>query len=479
MKPAVFFVFVGIVIVCVTLGGCMVGPKYSRPETAASIAERFFYADANNSDVNDANQIGRWWENFADDVTTRLVTEALNNNYDLRIAAAKVLQARAEYVESGGKLLPEVTADFDRKMVRQDSGPPGSATEKTGKVKKTRTYTGQFTVSYVIDMFGRLRHGRAAELNDMLAAKANENAVINSMIATVIKTRVNIATLQRRIAIAQANIASRRNTLEIIERRYSNGLVSPLDVRLGRENLASVQVILPTLQNQLTDQSRNLDLLLARRPGFSQPLSETLTDLPELKTVPAVIPAALLDRRPDVKEAEMALKAQNSRIGVSIAKLYPDLSFTFGLGWSSNRYNDIFVDQAFLYSTLLSISQPIFQGGQLRAQVKAAEAKYEQLAAEYAKTVLTAMKEVEDELASERFQAIQLKYVRVRLKEAVAAEALAKDRYQRGVENLLSVLETERRRIAAEDDLAILKGQIWTARINLFLALGGDWIVKK
>jgi outer membrane protein, multidrug efflux system len=166
-------------------------------------------------------------------------------------------------------------------------------------------------------------------------------------------------------------------------------------------------------------------------------------------------------------------------VGVSIAKLYPDLNLTLGLGWSSNKSDDIFVDQAFLYSTLLNISQPIFMGGQLRAQVKGAEAKYEQLAAEYAKTVLTAMKEVEDELANEQFQAIQIEYVRVRFKEAKAAEALAKQRYQRGVEALLSVLETERRKITAEEELAVLKGRIWTTRVNLFLALGGDWVVRK
>jgi len=469
-------IFSFVLTVCITLSGCMVGPKYSRPETAASIADRYFYTDANNSDVNDADEIGRWWQRFADNTTSDLVTLALSNNYDLKIAAAKVLQASAEYTESGGKLLPEITADFDRKMVRQSSGSPGSATADTAKVQKTRTYTGDFTISYVLDLFGRLRHSREAELDDLLAAKANENAIINSMIATVITTRVNIATFQRQIAIATANIDSRTQTLEIIERRYSRGLVSPLDVRLGRENLAAAQSILPTLQSRLVSENHNLDLLLARQPGFSQPLSETLPELPALTPAPVSIPAKLLDRRPDIKEAEMALKAQNERVGVSIAKLYPDLSLTIGLGWSSNKSDDIFVDQAFLYSTLLNISQPIFMGGQLRAKVKAAKAKYEQLAAEYAKTVLTAMKEVEDELANEQFQATQLKYVQIRFREAKAAEALAKERYQRGVETLLSVLESERRRIAAEEQLAILKGKIWTTRVNLFLALGGDWV---
>ena len=474
MKLTEIFIFV--LAVCITLSGCMVGPKYSRPDTPASIADRYFYTDANNGDVNGVNKIGRWWQRFADGTTSELVTLALNNNYDLKIAAAKVLQASAEYTESGGKLLPEITAGFDRKMLRQSSSPPGSVTENTAKVRKTRTYTGDFTISYILDLFGKLRHGRDAELDDLLAAKANENAVINSMIATVIRTRVNIATLQRQIAIAAANIDSRTQTLEIIERRYSSGLVGPLDVRLGRENLAAAQSTLPALQSQLVSEKHNLDLLLARQPGFSQPISETLPDLPELTLPPVGIPARLLDRRPDVKEAEMALKAQNERIGVSIAQLYPDISLTLGIGWSSNKSDDIFVDQGFLYSTLLNIAQPIFMGGQLRARVKAAEAKYEQLAAQYAKTVLTAMKEVEDELANEQFQATQLKYVQIRFSQAKAAEALAKERYQRGVETLLSVLESERRRIAAEEQLAILTGKIWTTRVNLFLALGGDWV---
>lgn len=463
-----------LVLAALLLSGCAVGPKYQKPQTIADSAgwsfERRFY------DSNDANGIGKWWENFADETTEKLVLEALENNYDIAATAAKVLQAEAEYKIAGGKLLPQVSIGYDGKVVRQNSGPPGSATDGAGEVVKTRTHSPDMTISYVLDLFGKLKHGREAELKDLLQSRANQQAVVNSLIASVVTSRINIATFQKRLAIAMANTESRKNTLEIVERRYRLGLVGPVDVRLARENYAAAKAAEPDMELVLATAQNALDVLLAKPIGSSKHFGQTLPELPSLKPVPIGLPGSLLRRRPDVLEAEMKLQAQNQRIGVSIANMYPDLNFTLGMGWQSNTSERIFVNQAWLYSAVLSVAQPVFQGGQLAAKVDWEKAKFKEFAADYAGTVLTAMREVEDEMVTQQMLTKKLQYVQIQFAEAIAAEKLARDRYSCGVETILSVLETERRRRNSEDSLAILKGQIWTGRVNLFLALGGDWI---
>jgi outer membrane protein TolC len=189
------------------------------------------------------------------------------------------------------------------------------------------------------------------------------------------------------------------------------------------------------------------------------------------------VPAALLDRRPDVKAAEFQLVAANERIGVTIAQLYPDLVLTANYGFSGTTWEDIwdFNAESEVYSAIMNLAAPIFQGGALRAQVRAAKARFAELAAQYAGVVLVAMREVEDALVSERLLQEQLEHATLQVREAQAGEELTRQRYEQGVESILTVLESQRQRRAAEEQLAVLKGQVWVTRVNLHLALGGDW----
>ena len=456
------------------LTGCTVGPRYSRPPTEADTPDGYFHLGKHNRDPNDLAGNDNWWRHFGDPLTAQLVTQALTNNYDLKAAAARVIQARERLAENKGRQLPDVTYNFnrDRNQRSFNFGGIGGG----GRFKNlSTTYTQDLSVVYIMDLFGKLKHSEQAAWADMLAAQANEQTLISSIIALVINTRVDIATIQRRLDIARANTESRRKTLEIVERRYKQGIVGPVDVRLARENLAAAKTLEPAIELSLITAHTALDVLLALRPGTSPDLPQTLADLPDLESVPVGLPASLLDRRPDVRAAELALRAANERVGVSIAQLYPDLTLTGNYGFTGDRFEDIFMREAEIYSAIFRVAQPIFKGGQLRAQVRGAEARYAELAADYSGTVLTALKEVEDALASEQMLQIQLNYAQIQLIEAQAAENLSRQRYQRGVEGILTVLETERRRRIAEELLAILKGQIWTTRINLFLALGGDW----
>lgn len=458
----------------VMLAGCMVGPKYSRPQTAADTPTGYFHAGIHNKDVNDFADIDRWWERFGDPTTAALVVQVLEDNYDLKAAAARVLQAQAALVEVRGRRLPDVSYSLVRDRNKRSFNFSGARFSNI-----STTWTQGISVAYILDLFGKLRRSERAAWAEMLTAEANEQTLINSMIATVIRARIDITTIQRRLAIARANTESRRNTLEIVERRYSEGLVGPVDVRLARENLAASKAVEPDIELSLITARHALDVLLGRRPGASKNLPETLADLPNLEPVPIGLPASLLDRRPDVKAAELTLRAANERIGVSVAQLFPDLTLTVNYGASADRWRDIWEHFSETYSATFLLAQPIFKGRQLRAQVDAAKARHSELAANYAGTVLTAMQEVEGALVSEQMLQIRLGHAQVRLTEAKAAESLSRQRYQRGVESILSVLESERRGRIAEEELTILKGQIWTTRVNLYLALGGDWNYKE
>ena len=478
MKPrkqkVVWFLF-GVLItasVCVVVSGCMVGPDYDRPKTLADTAEKYVYAGKHLQDVNDIDGTGRWWERFADPTTSELVRHALTNNNSLQAAAARVLQAEALLAEARGQQLPDVSYSFNRTRGKSSFNFGGA-----GRFSIiSTTFSQGISVSYIVDFFGKLKRAKRAVWANLLAAKANEQALVHAVIANVVKTRANIATIQRQLTIARANTENWQRNLEIIERRYSRGLVGPLDVRLARENLAASKASEIVIELALVKVRHALDVLLARRPGSSKALADTLAELPDLSPVPVGLPAWLLDRRPDVRASELALAASNERIGVSIAQLYPDLTLTGTYGRSADTFNDIFIDETETYSAILRLAQPIWKGGQLRARVDGAKARYSELAANYAETILTALREVEDALVSEQMLQRRLKALQVRLDEAVAAEKLAGQRYIRGVERLITVLETERRRRIAETELNNVKGNLWAGRVDLFLALGGDWV---
>ena len=455
--------------------GCMVGPDYSRPETPAETSDAYFHVGAHTQDVNDFNDTDRWWEGFGDPTTAQLVHEALENNYDLKAAAARVMQAQAVLAEMRGRQWPDVSYNLGRDRSKRSfnlgEGPFGGGRFSV----MSTTWSQDITVNYILDLFGKLKHSERAAWADMLASEASEQALTNSIIAGVINTRINIATIQRRLSIARADTESRQRTLDIVERRYNQGLVGPVDIRLARENLAASKAAEPAVELSLITALHALDVLLARPPGRSKDIPETLEELPDLEPVPIGVPARLLDRRPDVMAAELALRSANERIGVSIAQLYPDLTLTANYGANSDEWRDIWESYSETYGLLIRLAQPIFRGGQILAQIDAAKARYAELAANYASTILVAMREVEDALVSELMLQNQLEHTERRFREAKAAEELSRQRYQQGLTGFLIVLETERRRRVAEEQLTILKGRIWTTRVNLYLALGGDW----
>lgn len=448
----------------------MVGPDYQRPVTPAQLAGKYAYATLPMSDPN-ALIGGRWWRAFEDPVTNELVELALQNNTEIAAAAAGVMQAEAIVRQVRGSRLPQIDYNFSRVRSKQSFSLP-----QVGRVNFwNTTFDQSIDIQYITDLFGRLRRSERAAFNDLLSTEANLRALEHAIIAQVISTRIEIATQQALLEIAEENVTSWQQNYEIVDRRYREGLVGPVDVYIVKENLASARAQVSEIRQTLFQTFHALDVLLGRIPATTRELPSPLEPLPELNPVPVGLPAQLLDRRPDVRAAEFQLAAAVERVGVNVAAMYPDLVLTGSAGYTGDVFEDLVDSQAKVYSAVIAAAMPLFYGGQLQAGVDAAEAAARQAAAQYAGAVLNAMQEVEDALVREIEVRERIAFLEDRLFQAEQAERLARTRYGEGVDNILLVLETERARRQAQNTLAIALGSLWQARVQLMLALGGDW----
>jgi NodT family efflux transporter outer membrane factor (OMF) lipoprotein len=309
----------------------------------------------------------------------------------------------------------------------------------------------------------------------MLAEQAAQEAVVHSVVAGVVRARVLVATAAWALDITRQITSSWESTTQTVERRYRAGIAGAVELHLARENLASARASEAVIEGQLEQARMALDVLVGRRPGSAEMLPNTMPQLPSLDPVPMGLPAALLDRRPDLRRAELQLAAATYGVGAAIANLYPDLSLTGSVGASADKLNDLTISDGLVYNAIANLVGPLFTGGQRRADVDAAKARADQATAMYAGAVLNALREVEDALVMGEYTVESFNLTTNRVAEARAANRLAKQRYQRGVETLLTVLETERRLRLAEQAIITNTANVWNARIDLLLALGGDW----
>lgn len=452
------------------LGACTLGPEPGRPVTAADGAPAFVHERGLVVDPAGVD-LQPWWRSFGDPATVELVERALADNTDLRAAAARVLEAEAALRRAGGARWPQLDLGASGSRVKSSFVLP-----EIGRVSVySTTYAADLGASYVLDLFGKLKRTEQSAWASLLAEQAGAEAVLHAVVAQVVRARVGVATLDESLAIARDIRSSWERTLATTERRYRSGLVTAVDLYLARENLSSAEAAEVELAASRHQALHALDVLVGRRPGTGGKPPDTLDELPDLAPVPAGLPAELLDRRPDLRRAEAALAAATYGVGAALADLYPSLTLTGSIGPTSDTLSDLTRSEAVVYNAVASLVAPLFTGGQRRAAVAASRARAEQAAAAYAGAVLTALREVEDALVASSSAAERLGHARRRVEEARAADRLARDRYQRGVDPLLRVLETERRVRAAENALLTTTSELWNARIDLFLALGGDW----
>jgi len=467
-------VIVGLVLSVGWLAGCNVGPNYERSATAADSVGAFSWLPRQWADANDPNLSNTWWQQFNDPVTDELVQKALLHNTDLAAAAAAVDRSRAFLTQAYGARLPEAGVGFSRTRQKTSFSLP------TGRESFiAQGYTMDLSISYMVDVFGKLRRAERAAEYELFATENDRQSLAHAVVAQVIQTRIDIATQQRLLEINEQTTSNWEEALEIIDRRYQRGLSPAVDVYIAKENLANAKAQKALVEQSLILLLHAMDVLCGQAPATTDDLSQTLPMLPELSPIPTGLPADLLDRRPDVRSAEMRLAAGTERIGVSIAQMYPDLTLTVTGGYASEHFRDLTLSENQVYAAILNAMAPVFKGGRLKAGVKAAEAAARQSAAQYAGTVLNAMREVEDALVKQQKLSQRIAQLTDRFEQAQHAERLAMGRYTQGVDKILLVLETERRRRIAENELALSQGNLWKARVELFLAIGGDWGIEE
>ncbi len=452
------------------VSGCMnLGPDYHRPDIGIPIPVSYQYAHSEATLVEPEDQ---WWRVFNSPELDQLVEEALRNNLDIKRATAAVLEVRAQLVETRAGRYPQV--GFDAQAQRRQS-PVLGAIEGQSSPTRTDIYTLSLPASFELDLWGRLARAEEATRANLMQAVENRRTVAQTVVAETISLYLQIESLERRIQITERSIESFRRSAALVERRYERGLTSVLDLRQARRILAGAESLLPSQRQELGTTQQQLAVLLGRYP-MTRPVRLQPEDYyKRLAPVPPGIPSDLLLRRPDLRAAEDRLKALNAQVGVAKASRFPRIVLTGEYGYSSSELNQLFRPESELWNIALGVAQPIFDAGKLKAGQKAAEARYQQGVAEYAKTVLTAFAEVENAFLTREEQLQRREYVVKFLHEARAAQRVAESRYERGLADYLTVLDSQRTRFEAEQDLVGVDQAILTNRVTLHRALGGGW----
>jgi multidrug efflux system outer membrane protein len=454
-----------------TLAGCAVGPDYVRPELATDVPETYAASAATDS----IPELDRWWTAFGDSTLNRLVDQALRDNQDLKLASARVLEARAALGGAQSDRWPSIEVGGTASRSKSSLATFG------GQGSAYRNYfDANLTASYELDLWGRLSRAEESARATLLQSEMNRRTVTQTLVADVVRTWLQVRELQCQLGLTLRTIDSFRSTLTTVEDRYARGVVPALDVRLARQNLLVALAAEPEFRRQLGEGMRRLEILLGRYPaGVAATLADEVLAqavMPDpLPVVPAGLPSSLLERRPDLMAAEAGLHASVANVGSAKARLYPTIALTASAGYTSGELDTWFDSMSDVWSLGANLFMPLINRGATTAQIKAAEARADQAVAQYQSAILAAFGEVENALDSERYQGERERLLEATVREAERSLQLARQRYSAGLDNLLSTLETQRRYFNAESDLLSTQRAYRTARVNLILALGGPW----
>jgi len=461
-------------LIPVLVASCATPPPPAAPETNIEIAPTWASADSvlNGNDAATLQQ--DWWVDIGGGGLDSLVREALDANYSLAIAAANVEAARAGADIAGAPRLPQISAGYgvrrqEQALIGIPIGPPG------GDIPKSLStgHAADIRASWEIDLWNRMGQLERGALADFQASEADLAGARLSIAAAVSRTWLDLVELR-----SQADLAGRAHrafseTAETSWKRYERGLISAVDVHLTRTSRDNAAALLALRRNQVEIVARRLELLLGRYPRAELMTPAVLPTPPAAP--PAGLPVDLLLRRPDLLGAERRLVAGQSRTSAARRSMLPTISLTSAAGFTSDALKDVLQGNFSVWSIGGSLLQPIFQGGQLRAEVRQNSAFESALLNSWADQVLTAFGEVEIALASEGWLREREELLRQSSDSAVAAYRLSQSRYRQGVGNLFSVLESQRRALEAEGQWIAVRNARLQARVDLFLALGGGF----
>jgi outer membrane protein, multidrug efflux system len=454
-------------LVALLFAGCTVGPDYKRPDVPVPASWRT--VDGGSGSI--ANL--KWWQLFEDHTLQDLIRVAMENNKDLQVAVARVEESRALLGITRSAQLPDLNAGarYHNDRVSETSFPP---IDKLGVNPNMDLYRADLGTSFEVDLWGRLRRATEAARAELLASEDNQRTVVMTLVAEVAQTYFGLLELDREAEIDRRTLASRRASLDLVNHRYSDGLASELDVKRAEEVLASAAATVPDAERQIAQTENRLRILLGENPG---PIarSESLDSEHMLPEIPAGLPSALLEKRPDLRAAEERLVAANARIGEAKAEFFPQISLTGVFGSASVSLSDFFTGPSRMWSVGPSVTLPIFTAGRLSSNLHVTEARAQQSLIQYRQSIQQAFREVEDALVfHQKAREIRLQRER-QVQAAEQALALANLRYTNGVSSYLDVLDTERQLFSAEIDLAAITRDQFDAVVQVYKALGGGW----
>jgi outer membrane protein, multidrug efflux system len=488
-------------LVCAA-AGCAVGPGYRRPALAVPSAWRPvdqnadslrpFYdslaavrdtlpLDPNTREqMPDASAAGEiflvdtaralaWFDLLQDPVLRRLVTTAVKENRDVRIAYATIDEFRAQYGVVRGDFFPQITLNAQGGRTQTVLGNLGTFTYNTLQAT--------VDLSWELDLWGRIRRSTEAARNDLLAQRESQREIILTLVSDVANTYLQLRQLDLALEISRRTLTSNRETFRLARRRFDQGIISELDVRQFESEVASPAARVAQLEGQISQTENLLSLLLGQNPGRiprGRPLTEVLGEM----TVPAYVPSDLLRQRPDVRAAEADLHAATARIGAAKGNLFPIPFVTSSYGTNARNADDLFKNSSEIYQIFGGVAMPLFTGGRVGRQVDVARARADQSRYFYERTVLVALREVEDALAGVRASRNQVAAQQTQVDALRRALRLAEMRYQSGASSYLDLLDAQRSLFGAELSLVQVQGQQATAAVTLYRALGGGWPVR-
>ena len=458
--------FVCALLVATLLGGCAIGPNYKRPDVAKpetfrgeAAAEAVSFADA------------PWWDTFHDATLQALIQEALRNNYDVGIAAARVQEARAGVRVARSQLFPSLDYGATAGRARLPLGGlnlPGTD-HMTDDV-----FIGTMSMSWELDIWGRVRRSNEAARATLFATDNARRGVWLTLVSDLAQAYFELLALDVQLQIARNSTQAYQATYDLFQDRFNLGVASKLETARALGALGDAKATIPQLESQIVAKENQISILLGKAPG-PIPRGQPMYAQPVVPTVPAGLPSALLERRPDLRQAEQQLVAATARIGVAKAEFFPKLSLTALFGAASPELSALTGGGATVWAVAGMISGPLFNYGRTTGQYRASIAQWEQTRLVYEQAVLTALREVSDALTA------LAKLNEAEAGQDTAVQALADavghatDRYRQGLASYYEVLEAQQQLYPAQTTLAQIRRNRLLAYAQLYKALGGGW----
>jgi multidrug efflux system outer membrane protein len=448
------------------LTSCTVGPNYKRPPVAVPGDYRGLAPDA-GTQTSASFAEEKWFTVFQDEELQKLIHTALANNYDVRIAATRVLQAEAVLGITRADQLPTVF------------GTASAFNTRVPALKRVPAYTDSpvnvgLGLSWDLDFWGKYRRATEAARAELLASEHNRDAVRMTLVSDVAGSYFALRELDLELEISRRTLSTRQESLRLVQVRQQGGATSMLDVRQSEELVYNAAAFIPALERAIEQQENFISVLLGQNPG-PVPRGRPLIENAVPATVPAGLPSSLLERRPDIMAAEQRLVAANARIGAAKALLFPQISLTASAGYQSSALTELFSGPAGFWSFGVDIFQQIFNRGRLRNNVRLTEAQQQEAALVYQRAIQQSFRDVSDALVAYRKNREVREQQQLLAASAQDAVRLSDMRYRGGVTSYLEVLDSDTRYYTAELDLARAQLDERLAMVQLYRALGGGW----